>query len=96
MTAEWEVASETPAHWKDVVADVLAAQRAASTAVWDERAERQSARQADDGAAQRLAAQLRPLVDRALRAVLLRLYPQAPVPGAAQAEPPVDVPAASV
>jgi hypothetical protein len=88
---EW-VASETPAHWKDVVADVLAAQRAAITAVWDARAERQ----ADDAAAQRLASQLRPLIDQALRAVLLRLYPQAPVPVAGHAASVVDVPAASV
>ena len=92
---EW-VASETPAHWKDVVADVLASQRAALTAAWDERAELQSARQADDGAAQRRTALLRPLIDQALRAVLLRLYPQAPVPAAAQFALPVDVRTASV
>jgi Domain of unknown function (DUF3482)/50S ribosome-binding GTPase len=92
---EW-AASETPAHWKDVVAGVLGSQRAAITAVWDERTELQSARQADDGAAQRLATLLRPLIDHALRVVLLRLYPQAPVPAAGQFASPVDVPAASV
>jgi hypothetical protein len=72
---EW-VASETPAHWQGVVAAVLATQRAAITSLWQQRGNRQL----DDGAVRQLASQLRPLIDAALREVLLRLYPQAPVP----------------
>ncbi len=73
---EW-VASETPPHWQGVVAAVLAQQRTAITALWQGRGNRPL----DDGAVRQLEAQLQKLIDTALREVLLRLYPQAPVPG---------------
>jgi len=84
---EW-VASETPVHWKAEVAAVLAQQREAIAAVWSDAA----GRQPDDGTPQYLARLLRPQIDAALRGVLLRLYPQAPVPVAAR----LDATAASV
>jgi hypothetical protein len=72
---EWAQA-EAPPHWKDVVAAALSAEQDAVAAVWDSR----DARKVQAGAAQRMAAQLVPIIDRALRAALLQLYPQAPVP----------------
>ena len=82
------VASETPEHWKAEVAAVLAQQSEAIAAVWSDAA----GRQPDDGTPQHLAMLLRPQIDAALRGVLLRLYPQAPVPVAAR----LDATAASV
>jgi hypothetical protein len=66
---EWERA-ETPPHWTAVVEAALAAEAEAFDALWQQRG--------DD--AQVLASRLQPLLDRTLRAVLLRLYPQSPVP----------------
>ena len=70
---EWARA-ETPPHWKPVVEQALAAEAGARAAVWAARG------QGDDVAA--LAARLRPLIDRLLRATLAQLYPQSPVPQA--------------
>ena len=67
---EWERA-ETPPHWKPVVERALAAEADTLAALWAQRG--------DDAAA--LAQQLRPVIDRALRATLRQLYPQSPVPG---------------
>jgi len=67
---EW-TRSETPPHWKPVVESALAAEGGAFHMLWAERG--------DDAAA--LAARLRPVIDRALRATLQALYPQSPVPG---------------
>jgi hypothetical protein len=84
---EWEE-SESPPHWKDVVAAALRDETAALAAVWAGRGKRAPV----DEAAQRDA--LRPIIRRALTAVLLRLYPQAPVPSTAQQA--VDARAASI
>jgi hypothetical protein len=66
----WERA-ETPPHWKPVVERALAAEAGTLAALWAQRG--------DDAAA--LAQPLRPVIDRALRATLLELYPQSPAPG---------------
>ena len=68
---------ETPPHWRDAVTAALAGQAAACSAVWAGRATRAP----DAGEADRLGAQLQPIIDRSLRETLWRLYPQAPVPG---------------
>ena len=75
---EWARA-ETPAHWKDAVAQVLADKAQTLAGLWNSR----TTRAAPGDEAQRLARELAPVIDRSLRAVLLRLYPQAPVPPAA-------------
>ena len=66
---EWARA-ETAPHWQPVVQAALAAEAEALERLWQERG--------DDPAA--LAARLRPIIDRALRAALQQLYPQSPVP----------------
>jgi len=67
---EWERA-ETAPHWPPVVERALAAEADTLVALWAQRGGDESA----------LAQQLRPVIDRALRATLLQLYPQSPVPG---------------
>ena len=67
----WE-RSETPPHWTGVVRQALAAEAATLSALWAGRGE------AGDAAA--LAERLHSPIDRLLRAVLARLYPQSPVP----------------
>ena len=71
---EW-VASETPAHWQGAVSAVLATRRAAITALWQ-----RGNRQLDVPAVRQLASQLQAIIEASLRELLLRLYPQAPVP----------------
>jgi hypothetical protein len=71
---EWERA-EVPPHWTPVVEAALAAEAPALATMWQARG--------DDAPA--LAARLRPLIDRLLRAVLARLYPRSPVPAAVPA-----------
>jgi hypothetical protein len=62
-----------PAHWRAVVADALAPQRAALNALWAARGDG-----AADAAAQHALAQaLQPLLANAMRAALHRLYPAA-------------------
>jgi hypothetical protein len=84
---EW-AQSESPPHWKDLVAAALQDEAAAVAAVWDGRGKRSPV----DPAAQ--SAALRPIIDRALRAVLRQLYPQATLP--ASKTPAVDSRAASI
>jgi len=64
--------AESPPHWPPAVQAALAAEAAALAALW-------AGREGQDEVA--LAARLRPLIDRLLRAVLARLYPDSPVPG---------------
>jgi hypothetical protein len=74
---DWERA-ETPAHWQPVVLAAVQAEAAALDSLWAGRGTHDDA----DALAARLHAQLRPLIDRLLRAILARLYPQSPVPAA--------------
>lgn len=67
---EWERA-ETAPHWLPVVEGALAAEADALASLWAQRGDDVSA----------LAQQLRPVIDRALRATLQQLYPQSPLPG---------------
>jgi len=67
---EWERA-ETAPHWLPVVERALAAEADTLAALWAQRGDDVSA----------LAQQLRPVIDRALRATLQQLYPQSPLPG---------------
>ncbi|HYN59517.1 MAG TPA: GTPase domain-containing protein [Rubrivivax sp.] len=73
---EW-AQSETPPHWKPVVEAALAAEAGALAALWDSRGTLGA-----DEASAALAPRLRPVIDRALRAALLQLYPDSPVPPA--------------
>jgi len=66
----WERAESAP-HWPPVVERSLAAEAETLASLWAQRGDDTSA----------LAQRLRPLIDRALRATLLQLYPQSPVPG---------------
>jgi hypothetical protein len=72
---DWE-RSETPAHWKPVVEAALADEAATLQSLW---AVREAQADPDEQVA-RLAPQLRPVIDRLLRATLARLYPHSPVP----------------
>jgi hypothetical protein len=65
---QWERAESAP-HWPAAVQAALADEADALAAAWAQR---------DD--AQALAARLQPLVERALRATVQRLYPQSPLP----------------
>jgi hypothetical protein len=64
---------EAPPHWRGVVVDVLAAESDALGAVWSSRATSFE----NAGEAERLAAELEPLLACAARAALERLYPGA-------------------
>jgi hypothetical protein len=68
---EW-AQSETAPHWKVVVEAALSAEAEALAALWQYRD--------NDALGAPLAPQLRPIIDRALRAVLAQLYPGSPVP----------------
>jgi len=68
---EW-VQGETPPHWAQTVADVLAPQRGALAALWVGRTDSLE----NVGEAERLAAALQPLLATATRAALARLYPE--------------------
>jgi Domain of unknown function (DUF3482) len=67
---EWK-SGESPAHWREVVAAALAPQREALGALWHSR----STRFDNPGEAERLAAELQPVLQHAVRDVLERLYP---------------------
>jgi hypothetical protein len=64
---------EAPPHWRDVVDDALARERDVLAGVWAGRV----AVQDNAGEAERLAAALEPVLARATRAALDRLYPDA-------------------
>ena len=66
--------AESPPHWAPVVQAAMVDEAAARAALW-------AGREGQDEVA--LAAGLRPLIDRLLREVLARLYPDSPVPVAA-------------
>jgi hypothetical protein len=66
-------AGEPPPAWRDAVAAELAAREAALAALWRSR----SPRWENAGEAQRIAAELQPLLAACARGVLRRLYPQA-------------------
>ena len=68
---EW-VQGETPPHWAQTVADVLAPHREALAALWAGR----TGSLENVGEAERLAAALQPLLTKATRAALARLYPE--------------------
>ena len=72
---DWERA-DTPPHWPPVVERALAVEAPTLRALWDGRSSRRDA--ADLEA--RLAAALRPVIDRLLRDALGQLYPRSPVP----------------
>ncbi len=72
---EWARA-ETPAHWPPAVERALAVEAAALQSLWAGRGNRRD----DEGLQPRLAAALRPLIDRVLRDTLGQLYPRSPVP----------------
>jgi hypothetical protein len=69
---EWQ-SGEAPAHWREAVKAVLAAQASDWAALWAGR----STRWDNAGDAERLAQGARPLLAVAARALLQRLYPQA-------------------
>jgi hypothetical protein len=70
---EWS-AGEAPPHWAPAVQQALLPEHAALAALWQSRSARPEA--ADDAAATaRIAAALRPVLERSARAVLRRLYP---------------------
>jgi hypothetical protein len=69
---QW-VQSEAPAHWVDVVDEVLAAERDTLAAAWAGRATTFE----NAGEAEHLAQALQPVLSRSTRAVLERLYPGA-------------------
>jgi len=68
--------SESPAHWRDVVAAALAPHRAALAAAWAERAIGGSDDAANAAAVEALAARIEPIVRDAAWQALRRLYPQ--------------------
>jgi hypothetical protein len=76
--------AETPAHWPPAVERALAVEATALEALWAGRGSRRD----DAGLQARLAAALRPLIDRVLRDVLGQLYPHSPVPHASPAPSP--------
>jgi hypothetical protein len=65
---DW-VEGEYPAHWRPLVSEVAAQNRGELDAIWDAAEQRASAGE--------LAEQLSPLVSKAARQVLVRLYPEA-------------------
>jgi hypothetical protein len=68
---EWQ-ASEAPAHWRQAVQAVLAAQAADWQALWAGRSKRWD----NAGEAEALARAAQPLLAGALQALMLRLYPE--------------------
>ena len=80
---EWSRA-ETPAHWPPAVERALAVEAAALQALWAGRGNRRD----EEGLQARLAAALRPLIERVLRDALAQLYPHSPVPPASPAPAP--------
>jgi len=67
---QW-VDGEAPAFWRDVVAAALAPLHDELRGLWQSRSTRVEA----DGDVERIAAGLQPLLERAAREVLIRLYP---------------------
>jgi hypothetical protein len=63
--------SESPPHWRELIADALMAEREALAALWRGR----SSKIDNAGEAESLALALRPLLARATRTALRHLYP---------------------
>ncbi len=72
---DWAI-SEAPPHWREVVAQAMAAQLPTLATIWDQRGEPGAA--ADNaGTSLQISSALRPVIGHALQTVLERLYPDA-------------------